>query len=218
MFDSHYHRAGYPAFSASPAGEFRFLGVHPWQTGDEGFDLGLAMADLEAALTADPHAGVGEAGLDRLRSREVDAVQRAAFAVQLELAARLKRPVALHGAKCWGEVVKACLPYRGRIPAFLFHGFSRSGGLLPDIVALNGFVSVGPAVCNDHAVNYRRLVGEIPLDRLLIETDSDLDGPAEGAPGIEDVFAATLAVRGGEAEALQGVLAANAARFMETLA
>lgn len=218
MFDSHYHRSGYPAFSSSPAGEFRFIGVHPWQTGGEGFDLGRAMADLEAALAADSHAGVGETGLDRLRSRVVDALQRSAFAAQLELAARLKRPVALHGAKCWGEVVKACLPYRGRIPAFLFHGFSRSGGLLPDIVALNGFVSVGPAVCNDHAVNYRRLVAEIPSDRLLIETDSDLDDPAEGAPGIGAVFDATLAVRGGDAEALHGVLAANAARFTETLA
>lgn len=218
MFDSHYHRAGYPAFSSSPAGEFRFLGIHPWQTGDEGFDLGREAADLGAALAGDPHAGVGETGLDRLRSRTVGPVQRAAFAAQLEMAARLRRPVVLHGAKCWGEVVKACLPYRGRIPAFLFHGFSRSGGLLPDIVALNGFVSVGPAVCNDHAVNYRRLVGDIPSDRLLIETDSDLDGMADGAPGIDAVFAATLAVRGGDAEALRSVLAANAARFTETLA
>ena len=124
-------------------------------------------------LGTDPSLGVGEIGLDRLKDKTITPIQREAFTAQLELAAEMGRPVALHGAKCWGEVVKAICPYAGRIPAFLFHGFSRSDGLLPDIVEVNGFIGVGKAVLNDHAVNYRELVKKIPLDRLLIETDGE---------------------------------------------
>ena len=138
-----------------------FFGTHPWNA--DSFDEPV----LRARLAADSSAGVGEIGLDRLRERDIPQRMRDVFAAQLEIAAELQRPVVLHGAKCWGEVVKACLPFAGRIPAFLFHGFSRSDGLLPDIIKLNGYVSVGAAVLNDHAVNYRELVKKIPSGRLL---------------------------------------------------
>jgi Tat protein secretion system quality control protein TatD with DNase activity len=128
---------------------------------------------------------------DRLKDRNIAPVQREVFAAQLGLAAEMGRPVVLHGAKCWGEVVKAVRPYAGRIPAFLFHGFSRSDGLLPDIVEVNGFIGVGKAVLNDHAVNYRELVKKIPLDRLLIETDGEDLPDADRSAILAETFAKT---------------------------
>jgi TatD DNase family protein len=142
-------------------------------------------------LGTDPSFGVGEIGLDRLKDRNIAPVQREVFAAQLELAAEMGRPVVLHGAKCWGEVVKTVRPYAGRIPAFLFHGFSRSDGLLPDIVEVNGFIGVGKAVLNDHAVNYRELVKKIPLDRLLIETDGEDLPDADRSAILAETFAKT---------------------------
>ena len=189
----------------------------PYQDGEFG-------AELRAAREADAHAGVGEIGLDRLKNRVIDPAQRAVFAAQLEVAAEFHRPVVLHGAKCWGEVVAACRPYAGRIPAFLFHGFSRSGGLLPDIAALNGFVGVGAALLNDHAVNYRALVKEIPLERLLVETDADYGRDKRDPPGQDGRVAlvATLTklaeLRGMDVAALEAIVDANAARFVEVLA
>ena len=224
MTDAHTHivRGEARSFICAPfgsgprSGDVVFYGTHPW------FLAGHRTAAVRAVLAADPHAGVGEIGLDRLRDRTISAEMRGVFAEQLELAAEFRRPVVLHGAKCWGEVVKACKPHAGKIPAFLFHGFSRSGGLLPDICALNGFVSVGPAVLNDHAVNYRELVKEIPLERLLVETDVDVgrcDGEGAAAtPSAEAVLKGTAAVRGMDAVELEGVVAANARRFVESLA
>jgi TatD DNase family protein len=156
---------------------------------------------------------VGEIGLDRLRTKTIPEVQRAAFLSQLELAAEFRRPVVLHGAKCWGEVVKACRPFAGEIPAFLFHGFSRSEGLLPDIVKLNGFVSVGPALLNDHAVNYCALVRQIPLDRLLVESDATAETDA-ATPSATAVAARLAAVRGMPPAELTEILDANARRFL----
>ena len=220
MTDAHYHRDGYATFLSLGDREFRFYGVHPWEAARAGrapYPDGECATELRAALAADPHAGVGEIGLDRLKEKTISAAQRAAFAAQLEVAAEFGRPVVLHGAKCWGEVVEACRPYAGRIPAFLFHGFSRSGGLLPDIAALNGFVGVGAALLNDHAVNYRVLVREVPIERVLVETDADY-GRAAARPSPGEILCKLAELRGVEPAALEAVVDANAARFVEALA
>lgn len=213
MTDAHFHRNVYDTFLLVDGQEFRFHGFHPWQVdaADGMFDL----APVRAALVRETSAGVGEIGLDRLHNRTISDAQRTAFVAQLELAATFGRPVVLHGAKCWGEVVKACQPYAGRIPAFLFHGFSRSAGLLPDIFALNGFVGVGAAVLNDHAVNYRDLVKALPLDRLLVETDAD--PVAADAPDVAAIYAQVADVRGTTVDALTAEVTANARRFVEAL-
>ena len=210
MIDAHYHRNGYPAYLRTPNGETPFHGIHPWQA-DGSFDLEAIRTQL---ITA-PSSGVGEIGLDRLKTKEISNAQRALFARQLALAADLKRPVVLHGAKCWGEVVSACRPYKDRIPAFLFHGFSRSAGLLPEIFALNGYVSVGPALLNDHAVNYRALVKELPPDRILIETDMDYALPETDADETLRQIVATLsALRNDDSETLTRRITDNARAFL----
>ena len=193
-----------------------FLGIHPWRT------LGVADADsfrrerlypllasVRERVASGAAFGIGEIGLDRLKERTISPLMRETFEAQLALAAELGRPVVLHGAKCWGEVVRACQPYAGRIPAFLFHGFSRSGGLLPDIVKLNGYISVGPAILNDHAVNYRTLVKEIPLDRLLVETDATAENAAD-LPKVEQIAEKVADLRGVSAPDLAQQLESNA--------
>ena len=218
MTDAHFHRRGYETYLSAEGREVRFFGVHPWQVDGTARD-GEAVAEVGRMVAADAGAGVGEIGLDRLRTRVVPDAQRAAFAAQLEMAAAAGRPVALHGAKCWGEVAKACAPFAGRIPAFLFHGFSRSAGLLPEIFAMNGYVSIGPALLNDHAVNYRELARGIPSDRLLVETD--LDETADGcdrADTLRRVLRALASLRGEEEAALERVIDGNALRFTEALA
>ena len=110
-------------------------------------------------------------------------------------------------------------PFAGAIPSFLFHGFSRSTGLLPDIVSLNGFISVGPALLNDHAVNYREMAALLPPDRLLVETDLADDDPAADRTGVlASVYSALAALRGHTLPELQSQIAANAARLCAHLA
>lgn len=195
MTDAHCHvSCGDPAVREFIVGR-DFFGVHPWEILD---GVALDIEGLRATLVANPRAGVGEIGLDRLKVRDVPQAMRDAFAAQLRLAFELRRPVVLHGAKCWGQVVDAIRRLapqaEGWRPAFLFHGFSRSDGLIPEIVRLNGYISVGPAVLNDHAVNYRELVKKIPLDRLLLETDATADG--KSVADIGSVLGKTAELRG----------------------
>jgi TatD DNase family protein len=225
MTDAHFHRNVYDCHLSLEGHETRFFGIHPWQADAmRTEEAEAAAAEVEAALARDVRAGVGEIGLDRLRAKAVSPAQRTVFGRQLAFAAAFSRPAVIHGAKCWGEVVKACEPYVGSIPAFLFHGFSRSEGLLPQIFAMNGFVSVGPSLLNDHAVNYRAMAKSIPLERLLVETDMDEtdtvsgDGAASSRAGtLRQVLLALAALRGVGAEELEHALDANARRFTEAL-
>lgn len=256
MTDAHCHvSGGDPSIRELLIGR-DFVGIHPWDAesvdagncglSQLGTDCGHAaqsapirvrpwLSEIEGRLreqlAANPRLGVGEIGLDRLKTRDLSPTVRAVFETQLRVALGVGRPVVLHGAKCWGQVVAEVRREKEEVKrkrrkedenltsTFLFHGFSRSAGLLPDIVALNGYVSVGPAVLNDHAVNYRALVKKIPLDRLLVETDRDCDpasllNPQTGALlSVRDVLAKTAEIRGLSPEELEAVTDANASRF-----
>ena len=240
MTDAHCHvSGGDPSVREFMIGR-DFVGLHPWVSCSlDACPAADVAAWLREQLAANPRLGVGEIGLDRLKARDISPQMRAAFEAQLRVALEFGRPVVLHGAKCWGQVVREIIELsndrmielsggptsRPSCPSsplgpFLFHGFSRSDGLLPDIVALNGYVSVGPAVLNDHAVNYRALVKKIPLDRLLVETDRDCEpasllNPQTGAPlSVRDVLAKTAELRGLSPAELEAITDANAARFM----
>lgn len=242
MTDAHCHvSGGDPSVREFLIGR-DFVGIHPWAScASDARPAADVAAWLREQLAANPRLGVGEIGLDRLKTRDISPSMRAIFEVQLRVALEFGRPVVLHGAKCWGQVVREIIelsnnrmielagrsassrpsPSRPSSPLgpFLFHGFSRSDGLLPDIVALNGYVSVGPAVLNDHAVNYRALVKKIPIDRLLVETDRDCEpasllNPLTGAPlSVRDVLAKTAELRGLSPAELEAITDANATRF-----
>lgn len=218
MIDSHCHVARgeerhiicEPFSGNVREGDAVFYGTHPWEYLN--WDGGERLRNL---LASNASAGVGEIGLDRLKERDIPTAMREVFAQQLEIAAEFRRPVVLHGAKCWGEVVKACIPFAGIIPAFLFHGFSRSGGLLPAIRQINGYVSVGGAVMNDHAVNYRRLVQELPAEMLLLESDATAANRDE-LPCIGEILAKVAQLRGIDPVDLDRVINENARRFLGT--
>ena len=225
MTDAHCHvTGGDPSVREFLIGR-DFVGVHPWEA-DKCSNVRMfecSSAEVRERLVADPRLGVGEIGLDRLRTREISLQMREVFEAQLKLAFEFKRPVVLHGAKCWGQVVKTVSsfehsnnPNNRTIPPFLFHGFSRSDGLIPDIVKLNGYISVGPAVLNDHAVNYRALVKKIPSDRLLLETDRTPENAA-ACPSVRAVAAKVAEIRGVSADELEKLTDANADAFCYTI-
>lgn len=145
------------------------FGVHPWHAGEQPADW---QGQLEAYLMQHPEAPVGEIGIDGLRDDPPRDVQRQVLCAQLELAVRLSRPVVLHGARAWGELLTIIKPYAPRLPGLVAHAFGGSEDILREVVAMGGFVSFAGPLCNPAARRVRAAAAAAPLDRLLIETDA----------------------------------------------
>ena len=98
-------------FGGEPGeGDMAFFGVHPWRTLDDAYGIDGELREVRAALERNPSAGVGEIGLDRLKTREMPKLMREVFESQLKLAFVLERPLVLHGASgLTDEDVRDCV-------------------------------------------------------------------------------------------------------------
>ena len=144
------------------------FGVHPWFV-EKHSDLAF-MDELEELLVECPDAGVGEIGLDAVRP-DSDA-QKAVFAAQVELAARLKRRVTIHCVRAETAVAGILKPHARALPGILLHAPSISLESWRRFERLGVDVSVGPRVLNPRSRQVRELAAAVPADRLYFETDS----------------------------------------------
>lgn len=205
------------------------FGAHPWAAGVLPPDWA---EHLREVLLRHPGALVGEIGVDGIRRvHDCGALQRAVLTRQLELAVALGRPVVLHGARAWVHLFHAIEPYLKRLPAVLLHGVSFSRDLLTHPVLRSAdrvWYSVSGAVCSPDAKTLPALAAALPLDRLLLETDSPDMFPVGGDPlvlgsgvspynspaNLPRVCATVARLRGIPAQELAEITASNARAFL----
>ncbi|MBR4170143.1 MAG: TatD family hydrolase [Kiritimatiellae bacterium] len=154
------------------------FGVHPW---DAVGLLGDWQEKLENFLSRFPESPIGEIGLDGLRDVPEE-IQLRFFRAQLALAVRLRRPVVLHGARSWGRLYEELRPCAGQLPGIMLHAFSASPDLAERFLALGAVFSFGGLLCNENATRCREAATRLPLDRIVIETDSPDCFPNGGIP------------------------------------
>jgi TatD DNase family protein len=145
------------------------FGVHPWNA------QGLAVdwqEQLEYLFDQHPTAIVGEIGMDGIRDSIPAEVQETVFRWQLGFAARIHRPVVLHGARAWGKLVEVLKPYAHDIPGFVAHSFGGSADILKELLKMGGYISFAGTVCNTNATKVRMAAKETPESQLLVETDA----------------------------------------------
>lgn len=167
--------------SSSPT-IFAAAGIHPDHFNDpEATNTDLHIKALHEGLTAlfeqykDILVGVGECGLDFYRTYHKDA-QEALFRMQLTFAAERDLPVVIHARDAWEDLFRILSDY----PAarFVIHCFT--GGVKEAERILtwpNSIISLSGIVSFKNAAEIQAAVPHIPLDRMLIETDSPFLAP-----------------------------------------
>ena len=147
---------------------FATVGVHPHHAGE----LTAARLDELAALAAAPEVvAVGECGLDYFRDFSPRTTQRAAFHLQLELAARLGKPVFLHQRDAHEDFL-AILREHGARHAGVAHCFTGGGAELAAYLELGLAIGITGWICDERrGAHLVALVRDIPVGRLLLETD-----------------------------------------------
>lgn len=152
-------------------------GLHPWKTPakDDSWKH-----ELEHLIESNPISCIGECGLDRWMSNPDIEYQEDAFRFQLELAARLNKPISIHVLKAWGwflDILQSSeLPTRG----FMLHSYGGSKETALQLAKLGAHFSFSGYFLQQRKANVQEAFKAIPKDRILIETDApDMLPPAE---------------------------------------
>lgn len=167
-------RALASAFSYSYA-----LGIHPLAIADaKDEDLNTLDAEL-AARQSDPRlVAVGEIGLDyfvpAMQSAEMRERQEFFYRAQLKLARKHALPVILHVRRSADKLLKhlrELVPSIGRWRG-IAHAFNGSEQQAAEFIKLGFKLGFGGAVTFESALQLRRLAAGLPLEALVMETDS----------------------------------------------
>ena len=196
-------------------------GVHPH--GAAAFDR-AAQDEIEALAGCGEVAAVGETGLDFYRDFSPRSDQERAFEAHLDLAARLGLPVFMHERDAHRRFVEILAPFRGRLGSAVIHCFTGDRAALHAYLDLDLHVGITGWICDERrGLHLRPLVGEIPPDRLMLETDSPYLLPRDLRPRprtrrnepmwLPHVARAVAAAAGEAVEALAARTTATACAF-----
>jgi len=196
-------------------------GVHPHHASE----LDAAALETLAALAAEPDVvAVGECGLDFYRNLSPRAAQLAAFQAQLELAARLKKPVFLHERDAHVEFLALVREFRPHLTGAVAHCFTGGEAEVEAYLELDLHIGVTGWVCDERRGSaLQRAVPRIPAGRLMLETDAPYLLPRSLKPApktrrnepalLAEVARVVAMLRGETCEALAAHSSATARAF-----
>lgn len=155
-------------------------GVHPHHAKEVAPDFTSALR----ALALQPEvAAVGETGLDFNRDFSPRPQQERVFEHQLALACELQKPVFLHQRDAHGRFMPLIKAFRDGLPGGVVHCFTGSREELWDYLDLDLHIGVTGWIADERrGALLRELVGEIPADRLMVETDAPYLVPRDLRP------------------------------------
>lgn len=143
------------------------VGVHPNDTGDMSDD---DLATIEELAKHEKVVAIGEIGLDYHYDEPEPEVQKVWFEKQLRLAQKLNMPYVVHDRDAHADVlqiIKKVGYYNG-----VMHCFSGSYEFARQVTDLGMYVSIAGTVTFKNAPKIQEVAKTVPLDKLLIETDS----------------------------------------------
>ncbi|MEI6858298.1 MAG: TatD family hydrolase [Shewanella sp.] len=152
------------------------LGIHPWYCDN---NPQKSIVKLRCYIEKYKHdvnlVALGECGLDKRHKHTWDA-QWVLLEAQLVLAKNYQLPVILHVVKAHNEMLsllnKHTLPKVGVI-----HGFYGSVEIASEYIKLGYKLGIGGLILNANAQKLKQCVAQLPLDAILIETDSPAMSP-----------------------------------------
>ena len=151
---------------------FASLGIHPHDAGE--------FSDLKTVehLATHPRVvAIGETGLDFFRDWSPFDKQYELFNASLDLAAASKKPVVIHCRAAEDETIKILKDRASDNIRGVFHCFSGNLDYANRILDLGFLISITGTITFKNAHELRATVKELPLDRIMLETDSPYMAP-----------------------------------------
>ena len=193
---------------------YGLVGLYPGEAREESWEQDLermwSMLSLNKKLV-----GIGEIGLDETPLKTNPKLEYAVFKTQLEYALNHDLPVVIHTRNTESEMWEVFKNY-SKLPAGHMHCFSGSREWLEYVLERGFYVGFDGNVTYKNAENLRELARLVPIERLLLETDSPYLPPTgkrgeRNEPGNVRITAEFLAhLRGESIESLLAATTTNA--------
>jgi len=161
------------ALSERFANVYASVGVHPDHQGGEEPSMGrlMALADHPRVVA------IGETGLDYYRHPELATVQQARFREHIRAARGSHKPLIVHTRDAAADTLRLMREESASEVGGVMHCFTESWEVAEAAVAMNFYVSFSGIVTFKNAVALKEVARRLPLERLLIETDSPYLAP-----------------------------------------
>lgn len=209
--------AGWPklkAVCAESPGLFPAYGLHPMYLASHRPEHLGALRDW---IERERPVAVGECGLDYFVEGLAADAQQTYFDAQLQLAREFDLPVIVHARRAVDAVI-ASIRRTGGLRGVV-HSFSGSGEQAAQLHRLGFLLGIGGPVTYERANRLRGIVAAMPLEQLLLETDSP-DQPGAQHRGqrnepayLPEVLDVVAALRGMPREHVAAATSANAERL-----
>lgn len=149
------------------------VGVHPDEVGELDEEK---FAYLKEQCQNEKVVAVGEIGLDYYWDNESHEVQKKWFQKQLELARELDLPVIIHSRDAAADTLEMMQKHAKGLCGVI-HCFSYSKEMAQEYVKMGFHIGVGGVVTFKNSKKLKEIVAEIPLEKILLETDSPYLAP-----------------------------------------
>lgn len=159
-----------------PGYAYPMIGLHPEEVRA---DWSSVLDEMHQMLKpGHPFIAIGEVGLDYYWSREFEHEQLQAFERQVEWSIETRLPLMIHCRKGQNEMVKLLNQYRDQLPGGVFHCFTGNEKEAEELLQFNNFVlGIGGVLTFKKSHLPEVLPTVVPLDRIVIETDSPYMAP-----------------------------------------
>ncbi|NQU03316.1 MAG: TatD family hydrolase [Syntrophaceae bacterium] len=162
------------ALAKSHDAVYATVGVHP----HDAKSIDTATYDsLKKLAEKEKVVAYGEIGLDFFRDRSPRDIQIKRFQEQLDLAGELKLPVVIHSRDAHSETFEILKKHKGNLRGVL-HCFSGDYEMATKYIDLGYYISIPGTITFPNAGKLVEVVKKMPLDSLLVETDSPFLTPA----------------------------------------
>jgi TatD DNase family protein len=156
---------------------YPMVGLHPEEVRADWRDQLLAISPLLKANSPQPIA-IGEVGLDYYWSREFEQEQLDAFEQQVQWSIETRLPLMIHCRKAQNEMVALLKRYTKELPGGVFHCFTGNEHEAEELLQFDRFVlGIGGVFTFKKSHLPEVLPAEVPLDRIVLETDSPYMAP-----------------------------------------
>ena len=150
------------------------VGVHPNTQGEP--ELGV---ETLADLADDPEVvAIGETGLDYYRSQGDLEWQRQRFRRHIRAAKEIGKPLIIHSREARGETVRILAEEKAETVGGVMHCFVDDLDTAQRAMDLDFYISFSGIVTFKNAPELREVARQVPLERLLVETDAPFLAPA----------------------------------------